>query len=101
MSIPQRAMRQQIASAVNIIIHVARLSDGTRRVMKVSEVNGMEGDMIMMQDLFEFVRTETTTEGNVVGHFRATGIRSAYAQRIEAYGYKLEGKLFKSERAAQ
>ena len=55
-SIPQRAMRQQIASAVNIIVHVSRLSDGSRKVMKISEISGMEGEMIMMQDLFEFVR---------------------------------------------
>ena len=55
-SVPQRAMRQQIASAVNIIVHVSRLSDGSRKVMKISEISGMEGEMIMMQDLFEFVR---------------------------------------------
>jgi pilus assembly protein CpaF len=95
MQIPQRAMRQQVASAINIVVHVARLSDGTRKVMKISELSGMEGDMIMMQDLFEFIRTETDSGGKVIGNFRTTGIRSAYAQRIEAYGYKLEGKLFK------
>ena len=59
-SIPQRAMRQQIASALNIIVHVSRLSDGSRKVMKISEISGMEGEMIMMQDLFEFVRADTT-----------------------------------------
>jgi len=96
MQIPQRAMRQQVASAVNIIVHVARLSDGSRKVMKISELSGMEGDMIMMQDLFEFVRTDTDSEGKVVGAFRTTGIRSAYTQRIEACGYKLEGKIFKT-----
>jgi pilus assembly protein CpaF len=92
-SIPERAMRQQIASAVNIIVHVARLSDGSRRVMKISEVVGMEGDTIMMQDLFEFVVTGTDASGKVEGHFRPTGIRSAYAQRIERAGYKLETGL--------
>jgi pilus assembly protein CpaF len=92
-SIPQRAMRQQIASAINIIVHVARMSDGSRKVLKISEVTGMEGDAIMMQDLLEFVHTGTDENGKVEGHFRSTGIRSAYAQRIERAGYKLEAGL--------
>jgi len=92
-SIPQRAMRQQIASAINIIVHVARLSDGSRRMMTISEVTGMEGDAIMMQDLFEFALTATDANGKVHGNYRSTGIRSAYAQRIERAGYKLETSL--------
>jgi pilus assembly protein CpaF len=92
-SIPQRAMRQQVASAINIIVHVARLADGSRRMMKISEVTGMEGEAIMMQDLFEFVHTQTDANGKVLGHYRPTGIRSAYAQRIERAGYKLESVL--------
>ncbi|MGZ6174330.1 MAG: CpaF family protein [Candidatus Binataceae bacterium] len=92
-SIPQRAMRQQIASAINIIVHVARLSDGSRRMMKISEVTGMEGEAIMMQDLFEFVQTQTDASGKVLGHYRPTGIRSAYAQRIERAGYKLDSVM--------
>jgi pilus assembly protein CpaF len=92
-SIPQRAMRQQIASAINIIVHVARLSDGSRRMMKISEVTGMEGEAVMMQDLSEFVHTETDASGKVHGHYRPTGIRSAYAQRIERAGYRLESVL--------
>ena len=92
-SIPQRAMRQQVASAINIIVHVACLADGSRRMMKISEVTGMEGEAIMMQDLFEFVHTETDANGKVCGHYRPTGIRSAYAQRIERAGYKLESVL--------
>jgi pilus assembly protein CpaF len=93
-SIPQRAMRQQIASALNIIVHVSRLSDGTRKVMKISEISGMEGDMVMMQDLFEFQRTGVNYTGKVVGKFRSTGIRSVYAPRIEAHGFKLDTQLF-------
>src|SRR5579872_3515967 len=92
-SIPQRAMRQQIASAINIIVHVSRLSDGSRRMMKISEVTGMEGEAIMMQDLFEFVQTQTDASGKVLGHYRPTGIRSAYAQRIERAGYKLDSVM--------
>ncbi len=89
-SIPQRAMRQQIASAVNIIIHVSRMSDGSRKVLRISEISGMEGDTIMMQDLFEFVRTSTTTEGKIVGQFRPTGIRSTYAPQLETVGYRID-----------
>jgi len=95
-SIPQRAMRQQIASAINIIVHVSRLSDGSRKVLKISEISGMEGEMIMMQDLFEFVRAETTVAGKINGTFQSTGIRSAYTQRLETAGYKTESKVIKT-----
>jgi pilus assembly protein CpaF len=88
-AIPQRAMRQQIAAAVNMIVHVSRLSDGTRKVMKISEISGMEGEIVMMQDLFEYVRTETAGDGTVMGYFKSTGIRSAYAHQVEAAGFKL------------
>src|SRR5439155_15181650 len=94
-SLPERAMRQQVSAAVNIFVHVSRNSDGTRKVMKISEVTGMEGEMIMMQDLFEFVRTGTSQQGKVMGHFRPTGIRSVYSQRLEAHGFRLDPKLFK------
>ncbi|HEY6394903.1 MAG TPA: CpaF family protein [Candidatus Binataceae bacterium] len=89
-SIPQRAMRQQIASAVNVIVHVSRLSDGSRKVMRISEISGMEGEIIMMQDLFEFVRTDNGPNGKVTGHFKSTGIRSNYLHRLEVAGYKAD-----------
>jgi pilus assembly protein CpaF len=95
-SIPQKAMRQQIASALNIIVQVARLSDGGRKVMKISEISGMEGEMVMMQDLFEFKRTGIGAGGKVMGHFVSTGIRSTYTQRLEAAGLRLDSKLFRS-----
>jgi len=94
--IPQRAMRQQIASALNIIVHVSRLSDGTRKIMRISEISGMEGEMVMMQDLFEFKRTGIGPGGEVLGQFLASGIRSTYSQRLEAAGYKLESKIFRN-----
>jgi pilus assembly protein CpaF len=92
-SIPQRAMRQQIAGAVNLIVHVSRLSDGSRKLMKIAEIAGMEGDTVMMQDLFEFKRTGVNSAGKVMGSFRTTGIRSAYAERIEIGGYRLPSLL--------
>ena len=95
-AIPQRAMRQQIASALNIVLHVSRLSDGSRKIMRISEISGMEGEMVMMQDLFEFKRTGLGASGSVVGQFVSTGIRSVYSQRIDAAGYKLDSKAFRA-----
>src|SRR5229473_751132 len=89
-SIPQRAMRQQIASALNFVVHVSRLSDGSRKCMKISELTGMEGDMVMMQDLFEFKRTGIGQGGKVLGQFKHTGIRSMYTERVAAAGYRLD-----------
>ncbi len=91
-SIPQRAMRQQISSAVNMIVHVSRLADGSRKIIKISEISGMEGDVVMMQDLYEFVQTGLSANGKVQGSFRATGIRSSYAQKIEAAGGRLDAR---------
>ena len=89
-SIPQRAMRQQISSAINIIVHVTRFADGSRKVAKISEISGMEGNVVMMQDLFDFVQSGVSATGKVQGSFRATGIRSSYAAKIEAAGGRLD-----------
>ncbi|HVN90943.1 MAG TPA: TadA family conjugal transfer-associated ATPase [Candidatus Binataceae bacterium] len=91
-NIPQKAMRQQIASSINMVVHVSRLSDGSRKVMKISEVTGMEGDVIMMQDLFEFKRTGIGPGGKVLGQFRHTGVRSAYTERVAAAGYRIDAQ---------
>jgi pilus assembly protein CpaF len=95
-NLPERAMRQQISAAINFLVHVSRLSDGTRKVLKISEITGMEGDMVMMQDLFEYVRTGTSPEGKVIGEFRPTGIRSFYTQRLEAAGLRVDSSLFEA-----
>jgi len=92
-SLPEKAMRQYIANALNVIIHSARFSDGSRRVTKITEITGMEGDTVLTQDLFEYVRTGISPVGKVLGHFRITGTRSYYAERIEAAGFKLEELL--------
>ncbi len=89
-NLPERAMRQQISASLDIVIHVSRMSDGTRKVMKISEITGMEGEMVMMQDLYEFVRTGINANGKILGTFRPTGIRSFYASRLEAIGYRFE-----------
>jgi pilus assembly protein CpaF len=85
---PERAMRQQIASSLNVIVHVSRMSDGSRKVLKISEISGMEGEMVMTQDLWEFHRTGLSPAGKILGEFRSTGIRSTYSSRLEAIGYK-------------
>ncbi len=93
MDLPVRAIREQIASAVDLIIHEDRLRDGTRKVVNVTEVQGMEGDVIVMSDLFVFEQTGVES-GKVIGRLRPTGIRPRFMQIIEATGYHLPPNIF-------
>jgi len=86
--LPVKAIRQQVGSAVHALVQVARLTDGTRKVVRISEIVGMEGDQIQIQDLFEFAQTGVTPEGRVQGQFRASGLRSRYFDRLVAAGVK-------------
>src|SRR6185312_396588 len=70
----QQSIRSQIAAAVRLIVQLQRLSDGSRRVTSIAEITGMEGDIVQMQEIYKFVRTETTPTGQIVGHYAATGI---------------------------
>lgn len=90
----EKAMRQQITSALDMVVHVSRLSDGKRKIMAISEVTGMEGEIITMQDLFIFAREGLDEGGNVIGHFRPTGVRPTLGDRLEAYGVELDDLLF-------
>ena len=90
-------MRQQIAAALNMVVQVARLSDGTRRVTSISEITGMEGDTITMQEIFQFERTGMDREGVVIGRFRATGIRPRFSERLKAYGMQLPRIFFEEQ----
>jgi pilus assembly protein CpaF len=94
LNIPERAVRQQIASALNLIIQVTRLSDGTRKVTAVTEVTGMEGDLVSLQDIFVFERTGLRRDGKVCGRFRATGIRPRCSERLQSFGVSLPGDMF-------
>jgi len=94
MRLSDRAMRQQIASAINMVVQAARLSDGTRRVTSISEVTGMEGETITMQEIFQFERTSVDREGRVVGRFRPTGIRPRFAERLKACGLSMPRIMF-------
>ena len=89
MRLSDRAMRQQIASAVDLVIQIARLTDGTRRITSISEITGMEGETTTMQEIFQFERTGTDAAGKVIGLFRTTGIRPRFAERLKQYGMQL------------
>ncbi len=94
MRLSDRAMRQQIAAALDLVIQVARLSDGTRRLTSISEITGMEGETITMQEIFQFERTGVDSQGQVVGRFRPTGIRPRFAERLKACGLQLPRVFF-------
>jgi len=96
LNIPERAIRHQIASAIHGVVQIARLSDGTRKVISISEVTGMEGDIITMQDIFIFERRGIDEAGKVRGTFRATGIRPHFSERLATYGSRLRAALFDS-----
>jgi pilus assembly protein CpaF len=94
LSLPEKAMREQVASAVDLIIQATRLSDGRRKITSISEISGMEGQMITMQEIFMFQREGLDAEGNVIGHFRPTGIRPKLADRLKLYGINLPLSMF-------
>jgi pilus assembly protein CpaF len=96
-NIPDRVVRRQIASAIQAVVQVSRLSDGTRKVMAISEVTGMDTDVISMQDIFVFDRRGPDESGKVHGTFRATGIRPQFADRLASAGCRLRPALFESQ----
>ena len=96
MDLSMRAVREQISAAINLIVHQARLKDGSRRVVQVTEVVGMEQDMITLQDIFLFEKTGITESGKVLGRFRATGIRPKFYDRLKMCGIQLPASLFQT-----
>jgi len=94
-NLPSAAMREQISSALDVIIHVTRMSDGTRRVVGVSEIVGMERDVVAMQDIFLYKKTGVSEEGKVVGQYEATGIRPKFADRLKISGVDIQSSLFR------
>jgi len=93
-NLPEKAMRQQIASAIQIVVQQTRLADGSRKVTTVSEITGMEGDVITMQDIFVFEKLGLNKEGKVLGRFRATGVRPKVSERMRAGGIHLPTDMF-------
>ena len=98
---PLRAMRSQIASAVNLIVQVKRLQDGSRRMVSITEVAGMEGDVISLQELFKYQIDGTGPDGKIIGGFTATGLRSLYSTRFAQWGYDLPSSIYSVSQAAE
>jgi pilus assembly protein CpaF len=94
LNLPDRAVRQQVASAVDLIVQVSRQADGTRKATAVTEVTGMEGDVITMQDIFLFEKLGVTGSGKVTGRFRATGIRPKCSEKLASSGHPLPMDMF-------
>jgi pilus assembly protein CpaF len=93
-NLPERAMRQQISSAIQFVVQQTRLSDGSRKITSISEITGMEGDIITMQEIFLFEKIGVTQDGKVIGRFRATGVRPKCCERLKASGIHLPGDMF-------
>ncbi len=94
LEIPDKALRRQVASAVDIVLQLSRLSDGSRRLVSFQEITGMEDEVITMQEIFRFTQTGVDEGGRIQGHFGPTGIRPRCAERIAAYGMELDGEMF-------
>ena len=98
---PLRAMRSQIASAVNLIVQVKRLQDGSRRMVSITEVAGMEGEVISLQEIFRYQVNGTGKNGKIDGFFTATGLRSLYSDRFQQWGYDLPNSIYTVQQAAE
>ena len=91
---PIKAVRSQISSAVNLIVQASRLQDGSRRMTSITEITGMEGDVISMQEIFRFQRVGLTPDNKIIGHFTATGVRSNFSERFRLWGYDLPASIY-------
>ncbi|NTZ41950.1 CpaF family protein [Altererythrobacter sp. SALINAS58] len=96
--ITAKSSRAQIASAINVVLQVGRLSDGKRKVLSLSELTGMEGETITMQEIFRYKRTGLAEDGTVIGHFEATGIRPKFLQEASSHGLELSPELFRPDK---
>src|SRR5580700_4068599 len=94
LNLPEKAIRKQIASAVCLVLQIARFSDGTRRITQIAEITGMESDVVSMQDLFLFEKQGVSSDGRVLGAFNASGIRPRFAERLKAAGFDLPANMF-------
>jgi pilus assembly protein CpaF len=98
--LPIRAIREQIASAIHLVVQVSRLRDGSRRVTQISEISGMEGQVVTMQDIFVFDQQGVDERGKVIGAIRSTGLRPKFSDRLEAMGVALAPEIFMGDRLA-
>lgn len=98
LDLPARGMRAHIASAVHVVIQLERMSDGRRRLMSLSEITGLEGEVISMHEIFRFVRRRTGRDGSIEGAFTATGIRPRFAQDFDSRGIDVAADMFEPNR---
>jgi len=94
LNLPDRAVSHQIVGGLDLVIQLARLSDGNRKIVSVSEITGMEGDVIAMQDIFVFDQEGIGEDGRVLGRFKPTGVRPKFAETLKARGIDLDGASF-------
>jgi pilus assembly protein CpaF len=94
MDLPIKIVRQQISSAVDVIVQMSRMRDGTRKITAITEVAGMEGDVVVLSDIFKFNQSGVDTEGKILGQVKPTGIRPLFGPRLEAAGFKLGAEIF-------
>jgi pilus assembly protein CpaF len=94
LELPLMAIRTQIAAAIDLIVHMERLTDGTRKITHITEVPRMEGDIVTLSDIFKFDQTGVSSKGKILGEMEATGLRPLFSPRLEAAGYKLSGEIF-------
>jgi pilus assembly protein CpaF len=94
LDMPQRSVRSQIASAIDVVIQLSRLSDGRRKLVSLQEITGMEGEIVTMQEIFTFERLGIDAENNVLGEIVPTGVRPKFAEKLKLAGYPLPANLF-------
>jgi pilus assembly protein CpaF len=94
-NLTDQRIRELIARALDLVVHLDRLPDGSRRIMEITEVLGIEGSVITTQDIFVFEQSGVTADGRVLGQFRATGVRPAFAERLQQHGISLPADLFR------
>jgi pilus assembly protein CpaF len=97
MDLPERAIREQVASALNVIVHLSRMSDGTRKIVEISELTGMEGPTIVMQDIFKYEKKGIGKDGMVLGEFNPTGVRPWFMEKLKVSGFDFPPHLFERE----
>jgi pilus assembly protein CpaF len=98
LNLGEKAIRKQIVSAISLIVQVTRFSDGTRRVTQITEITGMESDVVSMQDIFMFEKGGVSSEGRRLGIFTSTGIRPKFAEKLETAGFDLPLNMFEPNR---
>jgi pilus assembly protein CpaF len=98
LNLPHKAARQQIASAITVVVQVLRLIDGRRKLTSIQEITGMEGDVITMQELFTYKQSGVAKDGKVLGHFQASGVRPKFSDRLRAFGTILPDSMFDPSR---